>query len=140
MSVADWISAVFLLSGSLLALAAGIGMLRFPDLWTRMHAGTKPQVLGLLLVLAGVAVQLAPDAGAVVALLFVGLFQLVTAPVASHLLARAGHRSGVVPRDHLVQDDLRVFELECAAGEHPRPSGSPASAPADEPAARPAES
>ncbi|TNM69017.1 Na+/H+ antiporter subunit G [Streptomyces sp. NP160] len=125
MSAWDWLSAVLLLSGSLLALAAGVGMLRFPDLWMRMHAGTKPQVLGLLLVLAGVEVQLVPDASAVVALLFVGLFQLVTAPVASHLLARAGHRSGVVPRDQLVQDDLRVFELECAAGDHPESSPSP---------------
>ena len=122
MSVGDWVSAVLMLSGSLLALAAGIGMLRFPDLWMRMHAGTKPQVLGLLLVLAGVEVQLVPDASAVVALLFVGLFQLVTAPVASHLLARAGHRSGVVPREQLLQDDLRVFELECAAGDHPESS------------------
>ena len=47
------IVAVLVLSGSALALTAAIGVVRFPDTLSRMHAASKPQVLGLLLVLAG---------------------------------------------------------------------------------------
>ncbi|MGV0798197.1 monovalent cation/H(+) antiporter subunit G, partial [Mycolicibacterium elephantis] len=53
MNVADVITAVLVLGGSTLALTAAIGIVRFPDTLTRMHSATKPQTLGLLLVLAG---------------------------------------------------------------------------------------
>ena len=53
MNVFDVTAAVLVLSGSLLALTAAIGVVRFPDTLSRMHAATKPQVLGLLLVLTG---------------------------------------------------------------------------------------
>ena len=56
-TVADVVSAVCLLGGAFFALAAGVGALRFPDLLSRMHAATKPQVLGLVLVLVGLALM-----------------------------------------------------------------------------------
>ena len=57
-AVADWLGAVCLVAGALLSLAAGIGVLRFPDALSRMHAATKPQVLGVLLMLLGIALRL----------------------------------------------------------------------------------
>ena len=57
-TVADVLAGTCLISGALLSLAAGVGLLRFPDLLSRMHAATKPQVLGLLLILAGAALRL----------------------------------------------------------------------------------
>ena len=57
-TIADVVSAVFLLCGAFLAFAAGVGVVRFPDLLARMHAATKPQVLGLILVLAGLSLRL----------------------------------------------------------------------------------
>ncbi len=54
----DWLGAVCLVAGALLSLAAGIGVLRFPDALDRMHAATKPQVLGVLLLLLGLALRL----------------------------------------------------------------------------------
>ena len=53
MSVLDIAAGVLVLGGSALALTAAIGVVRFPDTLSRMHAATKPQVLGLLLVLGG---------------------------------------------------------------------------------------
>ena len=53
MNVLDIVTAVLVLGGSTLALTAAIGVVRFPDTLSRMHAATKPQVLGLLLVLVG---------------------------------------------------------------------------------------
>lgn len=103
--VADIASGVCLLGGSLLVLAAGVGVLRFPDLLARMHAGTKPQVLGLVLFLVGLALRLR-SGGAVWALVLVALFQMLTAPVAAHLVGRAGFRTGKVRRDLLVVDEL----------------------------------
>ncbi|WP_337060109.1 monovalent cation/H(+) antiporter subunit G [Kineococcus sp. G2] len=105
-AVLDVVSGVLVVLGALLAVTAGVGLVRFGDLWLRMHAGTKPQVAGLLLVLAGCALRFTHHPGTIAALVLVGLFQVVTAPVSAHVLARAGHRSGAVPRDGLVHDDL----------------------------------
>lgn len=104
-AVADVAAACCLLAGALLALIAAIGVLRLPDLLSRMHAATKPQVLGLLLVLVGLALRLRePEALGVLAL--VALFQMVTSPVASHMVGRASFRAGQVRRDLLVVDEL----------------------------------
>lgn len=104
-TVADVVSAICMLGGAFLAFAAGVGVLRFPDLLARMHAGTKPQVLGLILVLVGLALRLR-SGGAVWALVLVVVFQMLTAPVAAHLVARAGFRTGKVRSDLLVVDEL----------------------------------
>ena len=104
-TVADVLSSVCLLGGAFLAFAAGVGVLRFPDLLARMHAGTKPQVLGLVLVLIGLALRLR-SGGAVWALVLVAVFQMLTAPVAAHMVGRAGYRTGKVRSDLLVVDEL----------------------------------
>ena len=62
MRTLDIVTGVLVLGGSTLALTAAIGVVRFPDTLTRMHAATKPQVLGLLLVLAGAAIRLRGNA------------------------------------------------------------------------------
>ncbi|WP_017574573.1 monovalent cation/H(+) antiporter subunit G [Nocardiopsis kunsanensis] len=117
--VLDWIAVLCLLAGALLTLVAGIGLIRFPDLLSRMHTAAKPQVLGLLLVLVGLAIRLVPvetnvfNAGT---LALVGLFQIVTIPVGGHIAARVGYRSGRIQQDLLVHDALadRLAEKERA--------------------------
>jgi len=104
-TVADVASAICMLGGAFLAFAAGVGVLRFPDLLSRMHAGTKPQVLGLVLVLLGLALRLR-SGGAVWALVLVAVFQMLTAPVAAQMVGRAGYRTGKVRGDLLVVDEL----------------------------------
>ncbi|MGY3515961.1 monovalent cation/H(+) antiporter subunit G [Micromonospora haikouensis] len=103
--MADWLGAGCLVAGGLLSLAAGIGVLRFPDVLDRMHAATKPQVLGVLLLLAGVALRLrTPDDVGMIVL--VAVFQLATAPVAAQMVGRAAYRSGRVDRSLLDADEL----------------------------------
>lgn len=118
-TVADVVAAVCLIGGALLALAAGVGVLRFPDLLSRMHAGTKPQVLGLVLVLIGLSLRLR-SGGAVWALILVALFQMLTAPVAAHLVGRAGYRTGKVRRDLLVVDELTEAQERASEREGPQ--------------------
>ncbi|WP_245627393.1 monovalent cation/H(+) antiporter subunit G [Kribbia dieselivorans] len=94
---------VFLILGAFLCLTASIGMIRFPDLLSRQHAATKPQVLGVLLIMG--AVLLHERSISVLAMvLLVSTFQLVTAPVASQMMSRAAVRTvqvelGTVARD-----------------------------------------
>lgn len=99
------LSGIFLVLGAFLSLAAGIGLVRFPDLLARMHAATKPQVLGLVFILLGLELRLRSGAVLMV-LLLVLLFQLLTSPVAAHMVGRAGYRTGKIRRDLLVIDDL----------------------------------
>ncbi|BDT93764.1 MULTISPECIES: monovalent cation/H(+) antiporter subunit G [Nocardia] len=99
-----------ILLGSALALTAALGIVRFPDTLTRMHAATKPQVTGLILVLAGAAIQLRGHGG-VWALALVGLFTLLTAPVIAHLIGRTAyreqrHRDGLLRVNEMRDDDV----------------------------------
>jgi multicomponent Na+:H+ antiporter subunit G len=86
------IADLFLLAGALLCLLAALGILRMPDVYNRIQAGTKASTLGVLCILAGVGLlqpgwwpKLAAIAG----------FILFTSPVGSSTLARAFHRAGV---------------------------------------------
>jgi multicomponent Na+:H+ antiporter subunit G len=104
-TVLDAVTGVFLVVGCLMSVAAGIGMLRFPDLLSRMHAATKPQVLGLLLLLSAVAIELRSWA-LVPVLLLAWLLQLLTAPVSAHMVGRAGYRTKHLKKETLVVDEL----------------------------------
>lgn len=99
------VAAAAILLGATLALIAAIGILRFPEVLSRMHSATKPQVLGLVLLLGGLALQLR-DLAATALLLLIVMFQLFTSPVASHMLSRAAFRSQQVREDVLVVDEL----------------------------------
>jgi multicomponent Na+:H+ antiporter subunit G len=105
-------SAILILTGATLALTASIAIVRFPDTLTRMHAATKPQVVGLILVLEGAAIQLRGD-GNVWLLFLVGLFTLLTAPVVAHLIGRTAyreqrHRDGLLRVNELGDDDIQT--------------------------------
>jgi multicomponent Na+:H+ antiporter subunit G len=115
------VTAVLSTAGVVLMLVAGLGLVRMPDLPTRMHAASKAGTLGAALVLAAVALRFADGALAVRAGLVV-LFLLLTAPVASHLIARAGYRSGVPLSDETVIDELGSAAGDTAGD---RAEGSP---------------
>ncbi len=110
--VADVLAGACFLGGSLLALVAAVGLVRFPDLLSRMHAGTKPQVLGLILMVAGLALHLR-RAEVLGLLMLIVVFQMITAPVAAHMVGRAGYRTGRIREDLLVRDELTI-DLEAA--------------------------
>jgi len=86
----DVVGGLLLVAGSSFLLLGGLGLLRMPDLFNRIQAGTKTTTLGTLLTLAG-ATCLHPEWG--LKLLLIGLFLLFTNPLSSQVLARACHRS-----------------------------------------------
>jgi len=103
--IADVVSAACLLVGCLLSLLAAIGLLRLSDVLARMHTTAKPQVLGVLLALVGVGLQLRSGTD-VATLVAIGAFQLLTVPVAAHMVGRAAYRTGQVDPTQLAVDEL----------------------------------
>lgn len=97
------LGAILLVGGALFLLSGGIGLVRMPDAYNRIQAGTKATTLGTLLTLAGVAC-LRPDWA--LKLLLIGLFLLFTNPLSSQVLARAAHRVGVKQAPQTVIDRL----------------------------------
>lgn len=107
----DVIAGILVVGGASLAAIAGIGQVRFDDLFTRMHIATKPATLGLLLVATGAMVRI-ESAGAATLLALTVVLQFVTAPVSAHLVGRAAHRHGDWDRRGAVIDELaEVDEL-----------------------------
>lgn len=113
--ILDVVAGALMIGGALMSLAAGVGLLRFPDLMTRMHAATKPQVLGLLLFLMAIAVQLRSWV-VVPVLALCWIFQILTVPVAAHMVGRAGYRTKHLRRDMLSIDELDEVVEKAARG------------------------
>lgn len=127
-ALADVIAAACLLAGAALCLTAGLGLVRFPDVLSRMHAGTKPQVLGVLLVMVGAAIRLDGWANAWM-LLLVAAFQLLTAPVSAHLISRVAYRRRHVRRDLLLVDEFGGAGHQDAAHRGDEPGDAPPGSP-----------
>ncbi|MEV1090713.1 monovalent cation/H(+) antiporter subunit G [Streptomyces microflavus] len=105
LQILDTVGALLVLLGAAICLLGVIGMLRLPDVLSRSHAATKPQTLGILLVLAGVALRLRSGMD-LATLSLIGFFQMLTGPVASHLVARSAYRTGQVQHEELLFDEL----------------------------------
>lgn len=103
--ILDVISALCIIGAALLSLAAGLGALRFPDLLSRMHAASKPQLFGLVLVMFAVGLQTL-HWGPISTMILIVLFQLFTVPVAAHMIGRAGYRTKHLRRSMLYRDEL----------------------------------
>jgi len=107
MTGVDIVAAVLLLAGAAFVALAAMGLWRFDDLFSRIHAATKAITLGVLLVVAAAALRM--DSYADVAkLLLAALLQVVSAPVAGHMLGRAAHAGGRdLPPRTVIMDHLR---------------------------------
>ncbi|AWC23118.1 Mrp complex subunit G1 [Aminobacter sp. MSH1] len=100
---------ILVLTGAFFLFSAGLGLLRMPDTFTRIQAGTKASTLGNILVLAGLGFY-HPDWA--LKLLVVAYFVLMTNPLSSHALSRAAHaiRTPMAPStmvDALREEDDR---------------------------------
>jgi len=105
MNVFDIVAGALVLAGSVLALTAAIGVVRFPDTLSRLQAASKPQVLGLLLVLTGAGLRLRGHAD-VGMLILAGLFTLITAPVVANRVGQLAYREQSFRDDLLIRDEL----------------------------------
>ena len=110
----DIIIYIFLGIGVFFNILAGVGLLRFPDVYTRLHAGTKCTTFGSIFLIGSVillGLKMWWDGninGSVLSIhsIFALIAILLTNPVGAHAIARAAHRSGVMPARAVV-DDLK---------------------------------
>ncbi len=104
-----FLSGACILGGTFFSLASVIGILRFPDVYTRLHAGTKALSGGTMLVLLGAALRMEGWQGTA-KILLIALFLLGTNPLASHAIARACYRHGILPQGTRVDDYASALE------------------------------
>ncbi|HVL81071.1 MAG TPA: monovalent cation/H(+) antiporter subunit G [Actinomycetota bacterium] len=104
--------------GGLLMVLAGLGILRLPDVFSRMHAGTKAASLGLALILGGSALHM-QQLPAVVKLLAALVFQFVTSPVAAHVIGRGAYVSGIPLWEGTLVDELAGLDPEDPSSPEP---------------------
>ena len=102
----DILTAIAWLAGAGFALLAAIGLLRMPDVFTRMQASTKASTLGLGLLLIGAALQLG-DFGSFIRVMSIVAFVLLTTPVAGHVIARAAYLADIPLWEGTVLDERR---------------------------------
>jgi len=102
----DLVVAALLLIGASFLLLAGVGMLRMPDVFSRMQAATKASTLGVACILVAVALHF-NDLGIAMRALATSVFFLLTAPVSAHLMGRASYFLGVPLWEGTVRDELR---------------------------------
>ena len=122
----DLLVAALLLTGAAFALIAAIGLVRLPDLFTRMHAASKAGTLGSGVLLIALAVHDGTAGTASRALAGV-VFFLLTAPISAHLLAKAAYAVGYGMWEGSVRDEMRGARTD-GDPEPPRPPGDDRSA------------
>ena len=103
----DIVSAIFLLLGSFLCVSGGVGILRFPDFYTRMHAAGVTDTLATAMILIGLMLQ-SPDTLVVIKLIIILLMTLFISPTASHALASAAIHNDLKPVLENKKDNKRV--------------------------------
>jgi len=131
-----WLSAFFVLTGSIITFIAGLGVLRLPDFFMRMHAATKAGVVGPSLLLVGAGFH-DPSLATWIKIALAILFLFMTTPIAGHLLGKAGFLGGARLWQGTSRNDLgkvlppsAFIETEAAASDEKQGadmmSGSPA--------------
>lgn len=101
----DFVIAALLLIGALFMLVASLGVLRMPDLFLRLSASTKAATVGTGSILIAVALHFG-DIGVASRAAATIIFLLLTAPIAAHMLGRAGYFVGIKLADETVLDEL----------------------------------
>ncbi len=103
MTMLPIIGALVVLAGAVFMVLASVGVLRMPDPYNRIQAGTKASTLGVVMALVGLGIY-QPDW--LPKMIVIALFVLITNPLSSHALARAAHGAGVPLADETVRDEL----------------------------------
>ncbi|HSE99114.1 MAG TPA: monovalent cation/H(+) antiporter subunit G [Blastocatellia bacterium] len=102
----EYAAAFLMVIGALFLLLAGVGVIRMPDLFTRMQAATKASTLGVGCTVVALMVYFA-NWGISIRALLVVTFLLMTAPVAAHMIGRAAYFVGVPMWQATTRDELR---------------------------------
>lgn len=101
-----YLAALLMLAGAAFTALGGLGVLRFPDVYTRLHAASKTGPLGAGLILVGAGLSTG-DPLTILRTLAGMVFLVLVSPISAHLLARAAVRSGIIPSSSTSINELR---------------------------------
>lgn len=118
-TVAEVTGVALQIAGAAFAVTAGLGLHKFPDVFARMHAASKPATLGAVLVLGGSALRIGNEEAAGILVLVLAA-QLLTAPLGAHMIGRAIYRSGTELAETTVLDELARAGLDAEGREDDR--------------------
>lgn len=104
-TIGEIFSALLILSGTVVCLLSALGLIRFPDMYTRSHAASKTTTLGVMFILTGAFFYFWLVDNFISIRLLLGIFFVfLTAPVGAHLICRAAYRSGMTtPSENIRQ-------------------------------------
>lgn len=103
MVILDVLSGILLLSGVFFGVSGALGLFRFPDFFTRVHAASVTDSMAALLMIGGLLLQTSFDLNTA-KLLFILLFLLITSPTASHALAKSARHGGFLTMPEIKKD------------------------------------
>ena len=129
MSAAEIIGGIVSIGGGILLFLASLGLIRMPDVFNRMQAGTKATTLGSMLFLIGILIM-KPEWWSKIVLLI--LFIVFTNPISSHALARAAHFVGIPMSEKTIKDDLADSRTQAGTSAGAAADNTPASGNAQE--------
>ena len=95
--IADYISWACIVLGGFLCITGGLGVVRFPDFFSRMHAASITDTLGGMFIILGLLIQSGLNWLVSVKLALIVLFILITSPTSGHALAKAALHAGMTP-------------------------------------------
>lgn len=114
----EWIGVILILIGSIISVISAIGIIRFPDIYTRAHAATKTTTLAVLITLVGTFIYVwFSDMYMSVRLMLGIIFVFITAPISGHLVLRAAYRAHIKMTDSTAEDELQSALLKEEEGE-----------------------
>lgn len=107
MSGIEIITSIFILIGVFFAFVSSIGLIRLPDVYSRVHAGGKSSTLGVISLMIATFVYFIPQGTVNGKILLAILFVFLTAPLAALMVSRAAYKTGVPLEEKSMQDDLK---------------------------------
>ena len=113
--VFDLLLILLLSIGTLFFVVGTIGFIRFPDVYTRLHAGTNCDTLGLGMIFAGIMIYEGATFASV-KIMFIVIFVFLTNPTATHAIARTAHIHGIQLWEKTVVDMYKNDEAEKVEG------------------------
>ena len=116
--IAEWIGVILIFLGSIISFISAIGIIRFPDIYSRSHAATKTTTLAVLLTLAGTFIYVWFGVAYISVRLMLGIvFVFITAPISGHLVLRAAYRANIKMADTTAEDELKTALYSKESGE-----------------------
>lgn len=109
-AIFEFIGVLLILLGSIISVISALGLIRFPDVYSRAHAATKTTTLAVLITLVGAFIYYWFGESFMSVRLILGIvFVFLTAPVSGHLILRASYRANVKMADTSIKDELHDY-------------------------------